>query len=237
MNFATIHAELDRALLEAVDYTYATLPPDAWPVGGVEPRPRPLPSTRWADATATARGPACSPSLTLRGTPILYYGDELSPARAGRTLPREALRDPAGDLLAGARGTRRVTHADAGAPGRGTASPRGTSSRGCSATATAVRSTSSGPTSDHPLHLARDLIALRRREADLRTECSNGSTRPTAPKVLAAATGTGGAKRRGQGPLEVPLRGRIVLSTTREREGRRSGHQRLDWIDQWGDPN
>ena len=95
-NFQLVDAPWNaRALATLIDSYEAALPPGAWPnwVLGNHDRPR----------SATRRGPAqarvaATLLLTLRGTPILYYGDELGledvaipPARVQD--PRE-LREP-----------------------------------------------------------------------------------------------------------------------------------------------
>jgi alpha-glucosidase len=93
-NFALVHADLDAGQMSAiVAGTEAALPPGAWPcwIGSNHDAGRL--TTRWCrDDEALAR---CSllMLLTLRGTPSLYYGDELA-LPAGH-VPPERVQDVA----------------------------------------------------------------------------------------------------------------------------------------------
>ncbi len=89
-NFQLIDAPWEaRALATLIADYEAALPPDAWPnwVLGNHDRPR----------VATRRGPAQSRVaamllLTLRGTPTIYYGDELG--LSDGAIPAEQVQDP-----------------------------------------------------------------------------------------------------------------------------------------------
>jgi glycosidase len=89
-NFQLISAPWEARSLAILIANYeAALPPDAWPnwVLGNHDRPR----------VATRRGPAQARVaamllLTLRGTPTLYYGDELGLTDV--TIPPALVRDP-----------------------------------------------------------------------------------------------------------------------------------------------
>jgi alpha-glucosidase len=89
-NFQLINAPWEaRALATLIANYEAALPPDAWPnwVLGNHDRPR----------VATRRGPAQARVaamllLTLRGTPTLYYGDELGLTDV--TIPPALVQDP-----------------------------------------------------------------------------------------------------------------------------------------------
>ena len=90
VNFQLINAPWEaRALATLIANYEAALPPDAWPnwVLGNHDRPR----------VATKRGPAQARVaamllLTLRGTPTLYYGDELGLTDV--TIPPALVQDP-----------------------------------------------------------------------------------------------------------------------------------------------
>ena len=90
-NFQLIGAPWDAATLAAIARRYeAALPPGAWPnwVLGNHDNPR----------LASRIGPAYTRAaalllLTLRGTPTLYYGDELGMTDA--VIPPDRVRDPA----------------------------------------------------------------------------------------------------------------------------------------------
>ena len=78
-------------------------------------------TTRWAAATTRRRARlALLMLLTLRGTPFLYYGDELGAARRADSTRRTAL-----DPVPGAPATRRATATAAGRRCRGRAEPGG----------------------------------------------------------------------------------------------------------------
>jgi alpha-glucosidase len=219
MNFAYVHAELDE-LPEVVDDTYATLPPDAWPVWVASSHDHVRFPTRWADGDGDRARLGLLTLLTLRGTPILYYGDELLLEQVA--LPREALRDPVGVTfwpeLEGRDGSRTPMP---WVPGDG----HGFTARDVEPWLPFGdrdgRSVDEQRADERsPLQLARDLIALRRRETDLRTGVFERLEAPDgAWAYLRGDRHAVALNLAGKGPLEVPLQGRIVLSTTREREG------------------
>ena len=158
--------------------------------------------------------------LTLRGTPVLYYGDELGDARRRRSRPTACV-DPVGLL---------------NDPERPAATARARRCRGAPSRARASRAPGVEPwlpfgelagvnvaeqkaDPDSALHLTRDLIALRRAEEDLRT----GSYEQV------VVDGGLWAYRRGDGFLvalnlgsdaaSLPAEGTIAIGTRRERDG------------------
>ena len=89
-NFQLIHARWEARVLDEIVRTYeAALPPGAWPnwVLGNHDRSR-IASRIGAEQARVA----ALLLLTLRGTPTLYYGDELG-MRDG-TIPADAVQDP-----------------------------------------------------------------------------------------------------------------------------------------------
>jgi alpha-glucosidase len=89
-NFALLKAPWHaREIAKLVDEYEATLPKGGWPnwVLGNHDRPRVL--SRVGEAQA---GVAAMLLLTLRGTPTLYYGDEIGLPQA--TIPPERVQDP-----------------------------------------------------------------------------------------------------------------------------------------------
>lgn len=92
-NFRFLHEDFDaRALRAVVEATEAVLPAGAWPVwtGGNHDKPR-FP-TRWCEGDPDRVRCALVMLLTLRGTPFLYYGDELG--LPDTDVPLDDLRDP-----------------------------------------------------------------------------------------------------------------------------------------------
>ena len=77
-NFLFVHADArGRALRAIVEGVEAKLPAASWPVyTGSEPRRGPARDAVGGDDPARARA-ALLMLLTLRGTPFLYYGDEI----------------------------------------------------------------------------------------------------------------------------------------------------------------
>jgi alpha-glucosidase len=77
-NFAFLHARFTReALHPLVDETERLLPPDAWPVWTASNHDAGRLATHWLGGDETKVRAALTLLLTLRGTPVLYYGDEL----------------------------------------------------------------------------------------------------------------------------------------------------------------
>ena len=208
--------EVDR-LRAVVGDTEAAIPADGWPVWTMSNHDVVRFPTRWCDGDERKARAALVLLLTLRGTPVLYYGDELG-------MPETELADD--DRLDRARFT--------SPPGRdGSRTPMHWSGEdGAGFTARGVRpwlpfgrheELNVDAQRDDPesmLSLARDLIALRRAEADL----WEGSYRPLETE--------GGlwAWRRGERTLVAVnlsdeavmldgVDGRIRLGTRRAREG------------------
>ena len=200
--------------------TEAAIPPDGWPVWTMSNHDVVRFPTRWCDGDERKARVALLMLLTLRGTPVLYYGDELG-------MPETELAD--GDRLDRARLT--------SPPGRdGARTPMHWSGEeGAGFAAPGVRpwlplgrheKLNVAAQRDDPesmLSLARDVLALRRAEPDL----WEGAYRPLETE--------GGlwAWRRGERTLVAVnlsddavaldgVEGRIQLGTGRRREGEES---------------
>ena len=90
-NFALINADWNARTIHALIAEYeAALPPGAWPSWVLGNHDRPRIATRVGEAQARV---AAVLLLTLRGTPTLYYGDELG--LADTPIPPDRVRDPA----------------------------------------------------------------------------------------------------------------------------------------------
>jgi alpha-glucosidase len=167
-NFLFVHADLDAAQMRGiVEGVEAGLPPDAWAVYTGSNHDAGRLATRWADDDERAARAALLVLLTLRGTPVLYYGDEIA-------LPEVPI-DPETALDPVARRT--------GDPSRNRdvcrTPMRWTDERGHGFTTPdatpwlpfgdldgrSVAAQREDPSST--LHLVRDLVALRTGEADL----------------------------------------------------------------------
>jgi alpha-glucosidase len=94
-NFPFTFSALDAAAMrDIVEATEAALPERAWPVWMLSNHDVPRFPTRMADGDERKARAALLLLLTLRGTPVLYYGDELGMPQAD--VPPERERDTAG---------------------------------------------------------------------------------------------------------------------------------------------
>jgi alpha-glucosidase len=214
-NFLFVHAELDAAELRPiVESIEERLPAGAWPVWTGSNHDAGRLATRWAGGDEAKARAALLMLLTLRGTPFLYYGDELAlpdaeldPAKALDPVPhrtgnpernRDACRTPMqwtaepgfGFTPNGA--TPWLPFAD----GRSVAEQR--------------------EDAGSVLHLVRDLIALRRERADLREGAYE--TLPDAAWVWRRGERTIVALNLSDAPVEVEARGTLLIGTDRSRE-------------------
>jgi alpha-glucosidase len=210
-NFPFLHASLRAAALRrVVERTEQALPQAAWPVWTLSNHDHVRFPTRWCDGDERKIRCALLVLLTLRGTPVLYYGDELG---LGDGPTPEPPRDPARPPRDGCR----TPMPWDGEPPAVTWLPHGDLSRNVQAQR------------DEPgsvLNLCRDLVELRREFAG-----EPYSTVPTGPGVW--------AWRRGPTTIAVNLSGRpahvrnvegtVRISSDRSRDGERvSGRMRLE---------
>ncbi len=94
-NFPFVYADFEAEKLAAVVAgTERLLPPGAWPVWTGSNHDSGRFPTRWCGDDDARTRLALIALLTLRGTPVLYYGDELGMAEV--ELRPEQLRDPVG---------------------------------------------------------------------------------------------------------------------------------------------
>jgi alpha-glucosidase len=92
-NFLFVHAEFRaEQLREIVEWIEAELPEAAWPVWTGSNHDAGRLATRWADGDEDRARVALMMLLTLRGTPVLYYGDEI----ALTEVPEAGGKDPVG---------------------------------------------------------------------------------------------------------------------------------------------
>ena len=167
-NFPFISAPFEPdALMAVVAQTEEALPPGAWPVWTGSNHDMFRFATRWADGDPRKVRAALVMVLSLRGTPILYQGDEIG--LPDTTLAHQDMKDPLGvryyPYYEGRDAARTPMHWN-DAPGAGFTGPgvRPWLPFG-DVHACNVESQRSDPAS--VLTLVRALIALRRREPDL----------------------------------------------------------------------
>ena len=94
-NFSYVHAPFDPETLAAVvDESETVIPATGWPVWTVSNHDVSRVMTRWAGGDERKLRLALLSLLTLRGTPVLYFGDEIG--MPDTPIKKEDLRDPVG---------------------------------------------------------------------------------------------------------------------------------------------
>ena len=96
-NFDFLHQSWSaRAFRESAERWYALLPAGAWPNFTLSNHDQPRHAFRYraGELTEARARVAATMLLTIRGTPFLYYGEEIG--MTCRRIPRRALRDPMG---------------------------------------------------------------------------------------------------------------------------------------------
>jgi alpha-glucosidase len=221
-NFPFISAPFEAAALrQVVEGTEAALPSGGWPVWTGSNHDMFRFPTRWAQDIPAKVRTAVLMLLTLRGTPVLYQGDEIGLGNH-TALIEEDMRDPLGVLYwphYEGRDAGRTPMHWTDAPGGGFTEPGVRPWLPLSdVRSTNVEEQRAEP--DSVLVLTHDLIALRRQVPDLRT----GSYR-----TVEAPDGVW-AFRRGDGHLVVlnmadqpatvsDVDGTVLLGTVRARAG------------------
>jgi alpha-glucosidase len=225
-NFVFLLAEFGvGTLAPIVARTEEVLPEHAWPVWTLGNHDITRYRTRWARGDAGLARCTLMLLLTLRGTPVVYYGDELAMPETDippdRVVDPEARRDPEGGS---GRDGARTPMPWSDEPGLGfTAAgvepwlPFG------DAAAANVAAQRDDPGS--PLHLVRDLIALRREEDDLRTGAYEEVLAADEVWVYRRGSRHLVALNCGNEEAAVPARGTIVIATDRSRDGEAVGRE------------
>jgi alpha-glucosidase len=214
-----------RAIVEA---TEDVLPSAAWPLWNASNHDAGRFPSRWCDGDEQRTRAALVILLMLRGTPLLYYGDEIGMRQA--EVPRDRLKDPVG---------LRHWPQNRGRDGGRTPMPwtaaGGFTGAGVEpwlpmshATARNVADQREDP--DSMLHLCRDLIALRRAREDLHAGAYEALETPDGVWAWRRGKGSVVAVNNGDEPAEIRVgSGEILLGTDNGRAGERvDGEVRLD---------
>ena len=213
-----------RDLAAVVEGTERAFPGSAWPTWTGSNHDAGRLATRWCDGDVRCAKVALTMLLTLRGTPFLYYGDEL--AMTDAEVPPERRLDAAGLL-------------DPDAPGRdGCRTPmQWSDAPGAGFTAPGVEPwlpfgdrgernvEHERRDEESPLSLTRELIALRRRSPDVRAGryrrlvlCDSLWAWRRGEAVIVALNMGDGAVRLPAGALPA-ARMRVAIATDPERRG------------------
>jgi alpha-glucosidase len=167
-NFPFIEAPLEAGALRAiVERMEELLPPGSWPVWTGSNHDVSRLATRWAGGDARKVRAALLMLMTLRGTAVLYQGDEIG--LEDGPIGREDLRDPVGVRFFPAhvgRDPERTPMPWDGAPGGGFTAP-GVQPWLPMAEPGAANVADQRSDPHSVLQFARDVIALRRRTPDL----------------------------------------------------------------------
>jgi alpha-glucosidase len=220
-NFPFISSPFDaEAMRRIVEDTEARLAPGAWPAWVGSNHDMSRFASRWAAGDGRKARTALLMLLCLRGTPVLYQGDEIGLGDV--PVPQDRLRDPLGvrywPAYAGRDAMRTPMPWRAG-PGGGFTDP-GTQpwlplglTEGCN-----VEDQRSDPGS--MLTLARDLIALRRRTPALRTGAYETVTGPDGTWAWLRGDRVLVVLNLSDHDVTVDgTRGRVCIATRRERDG------------------
>ena len=220
-NFLFVHAPLEaEPLRRIVEGMEAKLPAGGWPVWTGSNHDAKRMATRWADGDPRRARAALLMLLTLRGTPFLYYGDEIGlpdvPSDPATALDPVARRtgDPSDN-----RDVCRTPMPWSDEPGGGfttPAAPPWLAFGDLAAHNVAAQREFPGST----LHLVRDLIALRRATPGLRTGAY--ATLPAPAGAWAWARGDGHAVALNLADAHVVVEGvpgTIAIATDRARDG------------------
>jgi alpha-glucosidase len=169
-NFPFISSPLDAATMSAiVEGIEQALPSGAWPVWTGSNHDMSRFATRWAEGDPAKARAALVMLVCLRGTPVLYQGDEIG--QPDTDVPHEQMRDPLGVLYWPAydgRDAMRTPMQWSPTSGGGFTAP-GVEPWLPFGDIGAYNVEDQRDDPGSLLHLTRDLIALRRTSADLRT--------------------------------------------------------------------
>jgi alpha-glucosidase len=218
--YSQFTAEALRAIVEEVE---EALPADAWPVWNGSSHDISRWATRWCGNDERKIRCALMMLFTLRGTPLLYYGDEIG--MGDGEVPVELSLDPLGTRVPGlrtaGRDPARTPMQWSDAPGSGFTGPSVAPWLPFGdAAACNVGSQLAEPGS--VLNLCRNLIALRRRSEDLRSGSYRRLDSPPGTWVWQRGDRTAVALNLSDEPVTVGAGpGTIAISTNRSPAGER----------------
>jgi alpha-glucosidase len=215
-NFLFMHARFDaRELRRIVEEIEAKLPMGAWPVWTGSNHDGGRLARRWAGADPAKKRLAVMLLLTLRGTPVLYYGDEIGMDEAA-TDPARTL-DPVARLT----GDPSRNRDPARLPMQWTSGPAAGFTSGDAEPWLPVGDGRACNVADQRddrhsmLHLTRDLIALRRQRPDLNAGEYAGLPSPEGSWLWRRGERTVVALNMSDQQVEVELSAELLIATDR----------------------
>jgi alpha-glucosidase len=199
-------------LKNVVEETYRSLPQEAWPVWAASNHDVGRFPSRWCEGDPQQMRCALMLLLTLRGTPILYYGDEIGMQDVD--IDPEAVRDAAGR--------------DKGrTPMQWSPEPGGGFTRRSAAAWLPLGDHDGNNVADQRddpaslLSLCRDLIALRRREPGLNSGAYEAIPSPTGTWMFRRNIHKVALNLSDDDAMVGAPDGTVVIGTRRDREGER----------------
>ena len=204
-NFSFIEAPFEAdALRTVLEHTESLLPPGAWPVWTGSNHDVSRLATRWAGGDRAKTRLALMMLLTLRGTPVLYMGDEIG--LTDGSIEKDELLDPVGLRYwphYKGRDPERTPMPWDGSPHGGFTAPDVTPWLPIRDTSINVADQRPDPAST--LALVHDLIAVRRRTADLVSGRYQGLPSPPGTWVWRRGERTTVALNFSETPVTLPL--------------------------------
>ncbi len=220
-NFLFVHADLDAKQMRAnVEGVEAMLPAGSWPVWTGSNHDAKRLASRWAEGDPERARAALLVLLALRGTPFLYYGDEIGMPDA-ELDPAQAL-DPVPHRMGNPEENRDVCRT----PMQWTAEPGAGFTAGAEpwlpvgGSAGSVNVAAQKEDRGSTLWLVRDLIALRRERDDLRGGSYETLEAPAGAWAWRRGENTAVAVNLSSDPVAVGgLSGTVLVGTDRGRDG------------------
>jgi alpha-glucosidase len=220
-NFLFLHSDLDAAQLRPiVEAMEAQLPETSWPVWTGSNHDGGRLATRWALGDEAKARAALMMLLTLRGTPVLYYGDEIALQDAG--LDPAAALDPVARRTCDPARNRDVCRTpmpwDADGGFNAGAEPW------LPVTDTSRNVAGQREDRGSTLHLVRDVLGLRRERADLRAGAYATLPAPEGAWAYRRGDGTAVALNLSDEPVTIDgVAGTVLIATDRARDGEPAG--------------
>jgi alpha-glucosidase len=220
-NFTYIHAPFEaEALARVVAESETIIPADGWPVWTASNHDVSRVMSRWAGGDERKLRCALLSLLTLRGTPVLYYGDEIG--MPDTRLRKADLRDPLGKRYwpePRGRDPERTPMHWTDAPGGGFTKP-GVRSWLPLGDVAARNVQDQRRDSSSALRFIRDLIGVRRQRSELRTGTYQELPAPAGVWAWLRGRDTTIALNLTDKRVSVPaIKGSVIISTTRARDG------------------
>jgi len=221
-NFTYVHAPFQAAALaEVVAESELVIPDVGWPVWTVSNHDVSRVTSRWCQGDERKLRTALLSLLTLRGTPVLYYGDEIG--MPDTPVRKEELQDALGKRhwpSPRGRDPERTPMHWRNARGAGFTSAESRPWLPIGDAARNVEDQQADPGSI--LTFVRDLIALRRTSPDLHAGQYRQLKSPRNTWAWQRGAATVVAVNLSGRRVRIPdLSGRILISTTRSRDGER----------------